>query len=516
VSALAAAPTAVKSLRVLLLASGKDAAVKAELLACAAIPVEICASLRQLLQRFDDGVGLLWLADGQLLQRPACAALQTWLGDQPDWSQLPLIAFNETLRHLPGMLLLERDVSARTLLTCIEAGLRTRARQQERRDQLEQLRAMNVRLQASVQAKDEFLAVLAHELRTPLSAITAAVRILEANRNRPGEFTFARDVIARQSAQMGRLLEDLLDVTIVTSRPGSLQRRLQPLRPLIEAAVAAVQPALQARRHSLQVSQADTPALLNVDGARLSQVLINLLNNAIKYTPENGRIVLSAEATCDQFVVRVRDTGIGLAHDALESIFGMFAQVPQVSARAEGGLGIGLALARGITELHGGSLVAHSDGVGHGSEFVLTLPVAQWTTDEPQTASSTASSSPASTPVARDILLVDDNDDALQALRAVLELSGHRVACATSGEEALRCAATCMPQIALLDIGMPDMDGYELARRLQSAVHGRLVLIALTGWSQPTDRQQALAAGFDHHLAKPVDFEQLERLIREC
>ncbi|HEX4377581.1 MAG TPA: ATP-binding protein, partial [Steroidobacteraceae bacterium] len=496
------------------------------------VSVEPCADAGSLLERLDHGAAAILLPEAARLKPAMLAGLKASLSIQPDWSELPVIALTppdlspfleEELRALPGLVLLEQPVTPRTLQSCLRAALRARQRQYRLRDRLDEARRSNAQLHASVQAKDEFLAVLAHELRNPLGAITAAVRVLASSAERPEQFALARDVIARQSDQMRRLLEDLLDVTAVTSRPRSLQRKPQSMRPLIGAAIAAVRTALDNKGHTLQVEQPATSAQVNVDGARISQVLVNLLTNAIKYTPDGGRIALSAEADRAGFVVRIRDNGIGIAPDALESIFGMFAQLAEARERANGGFGIGLALARGIAELHDGSLIARSDGPGRGSEFALTLPIAGFATDDdardrtsapdaaivPDAATATAASP------GRRILLVDDNEDSVQALCAVLELNRHQVHCASSGVDALRIAVEQSPEIAILDIGMPDMDGYELARRLRGQVAGGLVLIALTGWSQPNDRRRALDAGFDHHLTKPVDFDQLENLMRD-
>ena len=512
--------------RLLLLTAGEDASLIDWLSSTLDVAAEPCADAESLLERLDRGAGAILLPEAARLKPAMLAGLKASLSVQPEWSELPVIALTppdlspfleEELRTMPGMVLLEQPVTPRTLQSCLRAALRARQRQYRLRDHLDEAGRSNAQLHASVQAKDEFLAVLAHELRNPLGAITAAVRVLESSAERPEQFALARDVIARQSDQMRRLLEDLLDVTAVTSRPRSLQRKPQAMRPLIGAAIAAVRTALDNKGHTLKVEQPATSAQVNVDGARISQVLVNLLANAIKYTPDGGRIALSAEADRAGFVVRIRDNGIGIAPDALESIFGMFAQVPEAREHANGGFGIGLALARGIAELHDGSLIARSQGPGHGSEFVLTLPIAGFAADDdardrtsvPDVAATTAESP------GRRILLVDDNEDSVHALCAVLELNRHQVVCASSGVDALRLAAEQSPEVAILDIGMPDMDGYELARRLRTQVAGGLVLIALTGWSQPNDRRRALDAGFDHYLAKPVDFDQLENLMRD-
>lgn len=361
--------------------------------------------------------------------------------------------------------------------------------------------------------KDEFLATLAHELRNPLAPIRHAVRMLDSPAADEAHRRWGRDVIARQVQRMALLLDDLLDVARITRRQLVLRRQRAELATIVSTAVETAQPLVEAKQHALRVSMPPEPIAIDVDPLRLSQAISNLLTNAAKYTDNRGNIALDATVGPDGLRISVRDDGIGIAADAVPRLFEMFSQVDTATDRAEGGLGIGLALVKGLVELHGGSVEAHSAGAGKGSEFIITLPASTLlaATAESDVAPEVRPGHAAS---GCRVLVADDNRDAADSLRAVLRLGGHDVCVAYSGEEALALGATHQPEVAILDIGMPDMDGYETARRVREAPWGRdALLVALTGWGQEADKRRARAAGFDLHYTKPVAIEEVERLL---
>ena len=368
------------------------------------------------------------------------------------------------------------------------------------------------RLRLTDRRKDDFLATLAHELRNPLSPIRSAVEILRdriANGN--DDIAWARDVIGRQVDQMARLLDDLLDVSRITRDKLVLKPRRVDLTDVIAAALETSRPLIDAGLHTLEVELPGRPIPLNADPVRLAQVLSNLLNNAAKYTPAGGRITLSAAREGDRAVVSIRDTGIGIAAEMLPHLFKMFSQAAPALERSQGGLGIGLSLVRGLVEMHGGTVEARSEGVDQGSEFVVRLPIASESVPAP---SPMPNPTPASRPVGLRIVVADDNRDAADTLARMLRILGHEVVTAYDGAQAVELAEASRPDLVLLDIGMPKLNGYEAARRIRSEPWGTsMVLIALTGWGQEEDRRRAAEAGFDDHLVKPVDFRELEHRL---
>jgi signal transduction histidine kinase len=370
-------------------------------------------------------------------------------------------------------------------------------------------------LQDADQRKDEFLAMLSHELRNPLAAIDGAVRLLQHKNLFDPQLAWARDVLGRQLEHLGRLIDDLLDISRISRGKITLRRETVELVTVIARAVETARPLIEARGHELRVQMPDNQVRLHGDLVRLTQVVSNLLTNAAKYSDDGGHIELRVShipgAGGDEVEIRVADSGIGIAPDQLGQVFELFRQLENPLARKEGGLGVGLALARGLVEMHGGRIEAHSPGVGRGAEFIVRLPVL---------ANARATAQPADaahggyvTTKLR-LLLVDDNVDSARTLAMLLELSGHEVQVAHSGTGALEAIGGYQPACVFLDIGMPDMNGYEVARRLRSeprydAVH----LVALTGYGREYDRQQAEAAGFDQYLIKPVAYEKLQELL---
>lgn len=380
-------------------------------------------------------------------------------------------------------------------------------------DVTEQVRA-NAALEDANRHKDEFLATLAHELRNPLAPIRQAATLAKATAQ-PQQRDWALGVIERQARHMALLLDDLLDVSRISR--GRLQLRPvgADLKSILDEAVETAWPLIESREHELQVRLPEHPVQLVVDPVRIAQVVSNLLSNAAKYTETGGRIELIAEESDGQLLIRVRDNGIGLSAEHLEEVFGMFSQVASAAEQSQGGLGIGLALCRGLVQLHGGSLRARSDGPGHGCEFTVALPLSRHAAgdDAPSTG---AHSDAAGTPErARRVLVADDNADALSTIATLLEMHGHEVHTAADGAQALACAQSLRPDVAILDIGMPQLNGHEVASRIRAADWGQdVLLIAVSGWGQAQDQERALASGFDHHRTKPVKVDELMSLLQ--
>jgi PAS domain S-box-containing protein len=375
-------------------------------------------------------------------------------------------------------------------------------------DVTEQVQAVHA-LQEADRRKDEFLATLAHELRNPLAPIRQAASLAKAPEVDGQRRTWALEVIERQSRQMALLLDDLLDVSRISR--GHLQLRLQPvaLGDVVAAALETARPLFDRKRHRVDVALPAAAVTLEADPLRLAQVLSNLLSNAAKYTNEGGHVQLRAAVEGDEVVISVRDDGIGLSEESQEHIFEMFSQVSPALDRAEGGLGIGLALSRGLVVLHGGRIEVHSGGLGQGSEFVVRLPVQEAHPAVPREEPADAMRAHAVS-----VLIADDNADARESLAALLEMSGHTVHVAPDGQQALALAERHRPDVAILDIGMPRLNGYEVAARIRASEWGgRIRLIALTGWGQASDQERAREAGFDHHATKPLDLDRLQALI---
>jgi PAS domain S-box-containing protein len=371
------------------------------------------------------------------------------------------------------------------------------------RKQIEdELRRLNDELSQAHRRKDEFLATLAHELRNPLAPITNAIEILRLRDPVDGESRWARDVIDRQVRQMTRLVDDLLDVARITRGKIRLRMERVALAAVVHGAVEAARPFIEQSGHRLDIALPSQAVWLEADPTRLTQVLLNLLNNAAKYTPHGGHIAVDASTQDGLAVIGVRDDGIGIPAEHLADIFEMFSQVAPALERSQGGLGIGLALARGLVELHGGTIEARSGGAGQGSEFIVRLPVAP---DARVESARDGRGLSAESSVLR-VLVVDDNRDAADSLAMMLELTGHEVRAAHDGLAALAEAERFEPDVILLDIGMPGMNGYEVAMRLRETPHGRHArIVALTGWGAEDDKRRAVEAGFDQHLTKPVD-----------
>ncbi len=362
--------------------------------------------------------------------------------------------------------------------------------------------------------KDEFIATLAHELRNPLAPILSAVQSMHLQQAPSSDLQNARDIIERQARHMSRLVDDLIDLSR-TSRGGIvLKRNVVDLAEAVDLAVEANRPQLERAGHRFELQRPAEPVRVDGDLTRLAQVIGNLLGNAIKYTPRGGHVGLRLQRDGDQAVISVTDDGIGIPARQLDRIFTMFTQGEAPCEGMPGGLGIGLTLARQLTEMHGGRIDAFSDGPGRGSRFVVRLPLAR--VDTGQTDQGPRKDEPPAASAPLSIVIADDNRDAAASLAIMLELGGHRVAVAHDGAAAVETVARLRPDVALLDIGMPQLDGYQAARRIRSLPGGeRVRLIALTGWGQDADRRRSAEAGFDHHCIKPIEFEELQRLLAE-
>ncbi len=385
------------------------------------------------------------------------------------------------------------------LVATVRALLRLRRAEADRRTAL-------TALQDAERRKEEFLAMLAHELRNPLAPILNAVEILRNDEPRLRDK--ARLIIGRQVTHLARMVDDLLDVSRITQRKVQLRRDVTTLRSVLAAAMETSRPVMESRRHEFQSTQPREEVWLDVDAVRISQAVANLLQNAAKFTPPGGHIRLDASITAEELRIAVTDDGIGLSEAILPHVFELFTQDERSLDRSQGGLGIGLSLARGMVEMHGGRVSAESEGRNRGSTFVIALPLAS-----ARSARTTASGSPTELDTCR-ILIVEDNVDAAETLGMLLETSGHAVTVVTDGLKALEAVRVFRPHVVLLDIGLPGMDGYEVAQRLRLTDAGRdAYLIALSGYAEDRDHSYADAAGFDLHLTKPVEPVHLEDVI---
>jgi signal transduction histidine kinase/CheY-like chemotaxis protein len=378
------------------------------------------------------------------------------------------------------------------------------------------LDASQEELQDAARRKDEFLAVLAHELRNPLAPLRNALEIL---RLADGEGAFGKDheltaMMQRQVCYLVRLVDDLLEVSRITRGKLQLRKERVQLSQIVESALETCRPLIEAAGHTLVVTCPSEPIWLEADPIRLAQVLANLLNNAAKYTNPGGRIELTAERQGKEVVVRVRDQGIGIPQEMLPRIFDLFTQVDRFSGRAQGGLGIGLTVVRSLVQLHGGTVSAHSDGPGQGSEFTVRLRLLQESRPSLRGESACQERPPARALPRGRVLIVDDNRDAAESLGMLLNIMGSEVRVVYDGAAALEAMSGFQPAVVLLDLGMPGMDGFQVARHVrQQPVLKEVTLIALTGWGQDEDRRRCREAGFDHHLVKPVDLDALEALL---
>jgi signal transduction histidine kinase len=385
----------------------------------------------------------------------------------------------------------------------------------------ERIRAQEA-LEAADRRKDDFLAMLSHELRNPLAAIQGAIELMQRKPIDDTQLLWARDVLSRQNRHLSRLIDDLLDVSRITMGKLTLHNESIELRDVLQHAVETARPLIELRRHNLVLRVPQEPLHVKGDAVRLSQVICNLLTNSAKYTDEGGTIelVLQRNGAADgEAVIEVKDNGRGIAGDVLSRLFEPSTHEERLNSGAHGGLGIGLIVVRGLVQMHGGSVEARSEGPGCGSRFTVRLPLLQpeefKMTVAPTREAAAAEAAPAQSdenPLS--ILVVDDNQDSACSMTLLLELQGHKVQVAHAGQTALRIAGECSPDVILLDIGMPGMNGYEVARQLRAKPEfSGTLLIAVTGYGRASDVKQTESAGFDHHLVKPIDYDKLQALL---
>lgn len=528
------APPEFGSLQVAILApTGKDASLTAAFLREAAIDSIICSDVAGVERVVKKGAGALLVAE-EAIAAHGLDVLAAALSHQPTWSDLPVLLLTRygadsstvrtALQVLGNVTLLERPVRPATLVSAVRAALKARERQYEVGRNLAEQTLLNTQLQENIRErerveaalrdadrhKDEFIATLAHELRNTLAPIGNAVHLLRmANGGDPATDQIC-EMLERQVRNLVRLVDDLMEVSRITR--GKVELRTEPieLAAAIRSAVEESQPLIEASGHQLAISLPPEPIILNGDPIRLSQVFANLLNNATKYMDKGGQIWLHAHQEEGDVVVSVRDTGIGIPPEMLPHIFQLFTQVDNSTRKAQGGLGIGLTLVQSLVELHGGRVEARSPGIGKGSEFIVRLPLHR---DATATVRNSFDDRPPAMPDRR-VLVVDDNRDGAHSLGLLLKLLGVEVRVVNDGPAALQILPEFRPNVVLLDIGMPGMDGYEVARQIRQRSEWRnLTLIALTGWGQEEDRHRSSQAGFDHHLLKPADMTALKSLF---
>lgn len=499
--------------RVLLLTPhGRDSEVACRILQGAGMECRVCADVPELCAEIAAGAGAVLLA-AEALPRRAAKQLLDALDRQPSWSELPILLFAmpgpERIVPIFGELrdrhftVLDRPIGVKALVTMVRGALRWRRRQY-------QVRGLMEALENRIHERDKFLAILGHELRNPLGAILLASQLID-----PNDAASAADhasLIERQSRHLTRLVDDLLDLSRVTAGKIVLQKESIDFNTVVTQALSTLGDMVRANKHT--VTRALSSEALHVygDPTRLEQIVSNLLTNAIKYTPPGGEITVTTARESDSIVFHVRDNGLGIEKERVEQIFGLFTQADHTIGRAQGGMGIGLSLVRNLVELHKGTVAATSEGLGKGSEFTVTLPAtdAEIAISAPESGRD-AEATPA--PLTRTIVVVEDNADVRTLLQLKLKRLGHEVEAIGDGETAINRIALVRPDLALVDIGLPGVDGYTVARSVRQSIGDAVFLVALSGFGQPEDKRRALEAGFNEHLTKPADVSDIEQLL---
>ena len=507
--------------RVLIVApTRRDADVTSSLLRAAGVQPVICADMRELTEQLGVGVGAVLITDQSLAEAGASGFVAA-MARQPAWSDVPVLVLTRgredsstsvpALALLTNVTLLDRPVSTRSMVSTIQASLRARRRQYQMRDQILAQRRAEEALKDADRRKDEFLATLSHELRNPLAPIRTGLQVLGQRHGDAAQAALLCGMMERQLDQLVELVDDLLDLSRISTGRIALKREHVDLRDIVRAALEATAPLIEDAGHELTMDLPPDPVPVWADSSRLAQVVGNLLNNSAKYTPPGGRISLSVREHAGKAVASVSDDGAGIPPEMINSVFEIFTQVDRTLDRSQGGLGIGLSLVRRLMNLHGGTVEARSEGADRGSTFTIRLPIS---------ADAELAAAPAPKPEAEKparslrVLVVDDNLDAADSLAIQLEYSGHQTRTVYSGIEALPAAAEFAPDIVFCDIGMPGMDGNQVASALRAdARSSAMVLVALTGWGSEEDKRRTRDAGFDFHLVKPVSFQTVSAVL---
>lgn len=506
----------------------RDGDVTCAMLRNVGLDCDVVGNARMLASQLSTSIGAVVLTDA-VVGDPDLSSVMEALDHQPQWSDVPVILLSRPVAQshndkrrfgkLTNLTVLDRPTSGTALVSAVEAAIRGRARQYQIRDQLNSLQAADTALRESAterknadRRKDEFLATLAHELRNPLAPIRTGLQALARPGGDGAAGTVIRAIMERQLSQMVRLIDDLLDVSRISSGKVVLQRTRVDLRTIAELAIEASQPFIAAGQHDFKADLPDGPVWVDGDASRLSQVIINLLNNAAKYTAEGGQVRLSLSSDHAGALVRVQDNGVGIPPEMLDEVFGMFTQVNRTLDRSQGGLGIGLSLVRRLIEMHGGEVTADSKGLGHGSTFTVRLPLMD-AAQSPAASDEAVQCEPPRRPRLR-ILIVDDIADVADVLKMLLDIEGFETLVAYSGQTALESAREFRPDVVICDIGLPEMDGHEIARRVRGDPKvASATLIALTGWGAEGELRRTRESGFDFHLVKPVDANALLDLL---
>ncbi|MGE5453489.1 MAG: ATP-binding protein [Acidobacteriota bacterium] len=509
--------------RVLILAPTlRDTDVTVKLLAGAGLQGEPCANMTALVEALIQGAGAIVLTEAAL-HEPAVPRLLEVLRAQPTWSDIPIVMLakdraphpelSATLEALGNLTLLDRPVSPRSMLSAVRAALMARRRQYQTRAHIDMLAQAQASLREADKRKDVFLATLAHELRNPLAPLRTGIAVLKAAPRGGGSIPASRmlEIMERQIDMLVKLIDELLDVARISSGKIELSFEKVNLCDVVDRALESIGAGVRPLTHALTVDLPPYPVWVRGDRSRLVQIVGNLLNNAVKYTPDNGAISLTLRTDGPHACIEVKDSGLGIPKDMLPRVFEMFAQVEGSRSRSQGGLGLGLSLVRSLLTLHGGSVAAHSEGPGQGSTFTVRLPLSLPQEDETL---ARLPSDGVTAPGLR-VLIIDDNADAAEALSLSLLHRVHETRCAYSGAEGLKAAADFVPDVIFCDLGMPGLDGYELARQIRSnRAMDAVKLVALTGWGSEKDRLKACEAGFDHHLTKPASSSAIDSVLR--
>jgi signal transduction histidine kinase len=496
--------------RLLILAPiGRDAELMCTHLRRAGIACDTFRDMPALCDALRDGAGALLFTE-EALAHDGVRRLAATLGEQPAWSQVPIIILTAVLApesktrsflelgRRTNVTLIDRPVRIQSLISAARAALSARQRQYDVRDLMS-------KLEDRVHERDRFLAILGHELRNPLGAILLASQMTDEDGRVDGEH--AR-LIERQSRHLTRIVNDLLDLSRVMSGKIVVKPQIVDLRSIARQSFQTLEPSAEMHDVTIELCMPNEPVPVNVDPVRADQIVTNVLTNAIKYTPAGGHVVMTLECDGDTAHIRVKDNGVGIAPDRIGTIFELFAQAENAIGRAQGGMGIGLALVRNLVELHGGTVAARSDGVGKGTELVIDLPCAEEWPLEPQ------APMPAATPLPpRRIVIVEDNVDVRDLLRLKLNRLGHAVDAVGDGVTGIATILENRPHMALIDIGLPRLDGYQVASEVRSKLGRAIVLVAVSGFGQPDDKKRALEAGFDDHITKPADVQDIENLL---